>query len=107
MLPSLHGMCRGLKFGLYCSDVSSAFDKVDATRLVGKLRIRGFIEDIVKALQSWLRKRNAKVVVGGKSSHVMDLENQVFQGTARGPSLWNTYFGDARDAILWEAGSPP
>ena len=27
------------------------------------------------------------------------MENQVFQGTVWGPSLWNTYFEDAQDAI--------
>ena len=99
VLTWLLGMCRGQKFGLYCSDVSGAFDKVDATRLVHKLRIKGFTEEIILVLQSWLRKRHAKVVVGGKSSCAMDLENQVFQGTVWGPSLWNTYFEDARDAI--------
>ena len=28
VLTWLNGMCGGLKFGLYCSDVSGAFDKV-------------------------------------------------------------------------------
>jgi hypothetical protein len=99
VLTWLDGMCRKMKFGLYCSDVSGAFDKVDAARLVHKLRIKGFSEDIINVLQSWLRKRHAKVVVSGKSSRVMTLENQVFQGTVWGPSLWNTFFEDAQDAV--------
>jgi hypothetical protein len=98
VLTWLHGMWKGMKFGLYCSDVSGAFDKVDAGRLVEKLRVKGFTQPIIQILQSWLRKRTARVV-GGRCSQEMGLENQVFQGTVWGPSLWNTYFEDATDAV--------
>ena len=79
--------------------MSGAFEKADASRLIEKIRVKGFADEIIQVLTSWLRRRHAKVVVGGKSSEVVNLENQVFQGTVWGLSLWNTYFEDARDAV--------
>jgi hypothetical protein len=35
------------------------------------------------------------VVIAGARSDRFDLANMVFQGTVWGPTLWNTYFGDA------------
>ena len=91
----LLGFQRGQKFGLHCSDVSGAFDKVDAGRLQKKLKAKGFREDVLKVIVSWLRMRTAHVVVGGSKSKPMELLNQVFQGTVWGPPLWNLFFEDA------------
>ena len=99
VLTWLEGFWLRRKFGLYCSDVSGAFDKVDAGRLEEKLKAKGFREDIRRVIVSWLRKRRARVVVGGSRSEVMELINQVFQGTVWGPSLWNLFFEDARFAL--------
>ena len=99
VLTWLEGFWWHRKFGLYCSDVSGAFDKVDAGRLEGKLRAKGFRQDIRRVITSWLRKRRARVVVGGARSNVMELINQVFQGTVWGPTLWNLFFEDARFAL--------
>ena len=77
----LLGFSSGQKFGLYCSDVSGAFDKVDAGRLVKKLEAKGFRADVLQVIASWLRKRSAHVIVGGSKSEPMELLNQVFQGT--------------------------
>ena len=84
---------------LYMSDVSGAFDHVDAKRLLAKLRARGLPRDLLSIIASWLRKRKAQVVVGGAKSKNMNLENQVFQGTVWGPPLWNCYYADSRDPI--------
>ena len=43
-------------------------------------------------LISWLRKRTARVAVGGEASEAL-------QEDAFGPRLWNTFFEDAADAI--------
>ena len=95
----LIGFQRKRKFGLYCSDVSGAFDKVDAARLGAKLRAKGFRKDMLQVIVSWLQQRSAHVVVGGRLSKRLPLANQVFQGTVWGPSLWNLFFEDARFAI--------
>ena len=64
---------------LYMSDVSGAFDRVSAQRLVAKLKARGMPDDVMDVIQSWLRKRTANVIVGGKESNAMCLEDMVFQ----------------------------
>ena len=50
-------------------------------------------------MSSWLRQRSAKVVVGGSFSIGMVLKDMVYQGTVWGPTLWNTFFEDARAAV--------
>ena len=84
---------------LYMSDVSGAFDRVSSGRLLAKLRAQGMPQDLLSIIASWLRKREAQVVVGGVQSTTITLENQVFQGTVWGPSLWNTFYADSSDAI--------
>ena len=84
---------------LYMSDVSGAFDRVSAPRLLAKLRARGMPEDVVDVIQSWLRKRTAHVIVGGKQSEAICLEDMVFQGTVWGPPLWNAFYADSRRPI--------
>ena len=69
---------------LYMSDVSGAFDRVSSGKLVAKLRARGMPQDLLSIIASWLRKREAQVVVGGAKSKTMTLDNQVFQGTVWG-----------------------
>ena len=54
---------------------------------------------IVSVLGSGLRQRPAHVIVGGKRSAEMTLQNMAFQWTVIGPDLWNVYFEDARQAI--------
>ena len=45
-------------------------------------------------LEAYLAPRQGKVVVQGASSEPFTLEDQVFQGTVLGPSLWNAFFAD-------------
>lgn len=87
------------RVGVYCSDVSGAFDRVDAERLIMKLRARGVHERVLKLLQSWLSDRTAHVCVEGIRSAAFVLSNMVFQGTVSGPSLWNSYYADANRAV--------
>ncbi len=83
------------RIGVYCSDVSGAFDKVSAVRLVQKLRCWKVHPRIISVLASWLRARRAHVVVGGAQSKEISMTDMVYQGTALGPSLWNTFFADS------------
>ena len=87
------------KYMFVCSDVSSAFDKVQRQRLEEKLKAKGFHPTIVGVLSSWLRDRPAHVVVGGKLSGVQQVKNMVYQGTALGPGLWNIMYEDVRRAV--------
>ena len=86
----------GNKVGLYCSDVSGAFDRVRSERLLQKLASLGVRGRLLRLLASWLDYRDAVVVVNGARSEPVELHNQVYQGTVWGPPLWNCYFADAR-----------
>jgi len=92
-------LATGRKIGVYCSDVSGAFDRVRLERLVAKLKKKGIHPKIVAVLCAWLQERFAHIVVGGVSSVEMALRHMVFQGTVTGPTLWNLFFEDARNAI--------
>ena len=89
----------GHKVALYCSDVSGAFNKVDAERLCSKLRDLGLHPQIVSLLSSWLRPREASIAVSGKSSSTFQMDNMVYQGTVWGSSLWNCYYTDSKIPI--------
>ena len=89
---------RGEVVGLYCADVSGAFDRVSHERLGDKLQLLGLHPDLLKFVQSWLEDRTSEVVVGGQSSGREVLCDSVFQGTVLGPPLRNTYCADSREA---------
>ena len=75
------------EFGVYCSDVSGAFDRVSRHRLLRKLRAKGLHDVALGFLASWLQSRTAHVVVEGATSGAMALDHMVFQGTVWGPPL--------------------
>ena len=85
--------------GLYCSDVSGAFDRVARDRLCAKLRASGLPHRAVVFLESWLEDRVSCVVVSGAHSSDGVLANSVFQGTVLGSPLWNVFYADARHAV--------
>ena len=90
---------RGQKVAVYCADVAGAFDRVDAARLLEKVRRLGVPERLLRLLESWLRPRRARVVLEGVQSGLLELVNMVFQGTVLGPPLWNLYYADCRKAV--------
>ena len=85
---------------MYCSDVAGAFDRVKVERLIQKLRAMGINPRLVNFVASWLQARRARVLVGGKESEEMKLQDMVFQGTVLGPLLWLVFFADASRAIV-------
>ena len=52
-------------------------------------------------MKTWIRERQAFVVVGGARSAGTALSNIVYQGTVLGPSLWNAFVGDT--SIVFES----
>ena len=89
----------GRRIGVYCSDVSGAFDRVRSERLLAKMRAKRVQPKIVAIIGSWLRQRTVHVVVGGEHSDALALLNMEYQGTVLGPLLWNIFYEDARSAI--------
>ena len=90
LLSWLLALELGHVIGLYCSDVSGAFDRVEAERLAKKLATLHLHPQIYALLSSWLEPRSSRVVVDGKFSSAMALTNSVFQGT-----VWGRLFGTA------------
>ena len=78
---------EGNKVALYCADVKGAFDRIDAERLLEKLKSLGAPEELLRVLASWLTPRRARVVLEAMKSRELILKNMVFQGTVLGPSL--------------------
>ena len=100
VLTWVHGFGRGLKFALYCSDVSGAFDRVSTNRLTDKLRAKGMRDDMIKVFEAWLAERTAVVVCGWQRGDPIQLKNKIYKGTVWGPWLWNLFYEDARLALL-------
>ena len=92
-------IATGHRVGVYCSDVSGAFDKVPAARLMERLRLWNVHPRFLLVLESWLRSRRARVVVGGSFSKEIVMQDMVYQGTVWGPSLWNTFFADSASVL--------
>ena len=90
---------QGFLVGVYCSDVSGAFDRVSCERLCSKLRTLGLHPDVVGFLASWLEDRASQVVLGGSASAAEPLQNSVYQGTVLGSPLWNAFYADARHSL--------
>ena len=87
---------QGEAVGVYCSDVSGAFDRVCRDRLRAKLLRLGLHPDALGFLESWLEDRLSQIVLGGASSPAEVLADSVFQGTVLGSPLWNVFYADAR-----------
>ena len=77
----IQGFAEMNKFGVYCSDVSGAFDRVGRERLLQKLEAKGVQPQLVRLIASWLRQRIANVLVGGRQVAELTLSNMVYQGT--------------------------
>ena len=50
-------------------------------------------------LAGWLLRRSARVIVQGKLSQPVCIENMIYQGTVLGPPLWNAFFSDSCMAV--------
>ena len=94
VLSWIAGLNEGNNIGIYCSDVSGAFDRVDSELLLRKLESFGLNAKLISVIRSWLQQRQGFVIVNGEKSDPMRLFDMVFQGTVWGPILWNVYFGD-------------
>ena len=94
----------GKRIGVYLSDISGAFDKVDTDFLLAKIAAAGFNHDFMEFLRSYLTPRIGRVIVNGSKSDSMILANMIFQGTVMGPKLWNIFFKDV-DSVVESRGS--
>ena len=72
-------------------DMSAAFDVVDHSILMKKLRVYGFSEDIAHWFESYLTRRKQCVVINGTLSKLLSVSSGVPQGSILGPLLYTLY----------------
>ena len=94
MMSFVLAVCTNKKIGAFLSDISGAFDRVSKEILLSKLQGFGIGETCLRFLESYLESRIGNVVVQGKMSEDLIIDNSVFQGTVLGPPLWNSFFSD-------------
>ena len=92
-------LARGRKVALFQGDVSGAFDRVPAVRLLRKLRRAGLSDCLLALIKSFLQPRRGYVAVAGSASKLFVLSDSVFQGAVLGPPLWNAFAADVEIPI--------
>ena len=90
--------------GIFLSDISGAFDRVSRELLLEKLQRTGLDVQLLRFIGAYLSPRTAKVVIKGQASDAFALQDMIFQGTVLGPSFWNIFFRDVREAAQSTGG---
>ena len=81
-------------------DFAKAFDKVDHTIVLNKIRNFGITGEIYKWLESFLRNRFQSVMVNGITSNPQEVKSGVPQGSVLGPLIFLILIGDIDADII-------
>lgn len=76
------------------TDVAKAFDRVDCSFLIAKLKSYGFGDGFLEWLSASLSGRTQRVKVGGCGSTSINVLSGVGQGSHLGPLLFSLFFND-------------
>ena len=90
---------KGNYTGMVVLDLQKAFDTVNHTILLGKLRAVGLAESSIKWFDSYLTGRNQVVDIDGVYSEPMEVTCGVPQGSILGPLLFLVYVNDKVSAV--------
>lgn len=76
------------------TDFAKAFDRVDHSLLINKLKIVGFSDGLLSWLKSFLSNRKQKVKIGSYTSSEINVSSGVPQGTHCAPLLFSLFVND-------------
>ena len=90
---------KGNYTGMVVLDLQKAFDTVDHTILLGKMRALGLTDNSIKWFDSYLTGRSQVVDIDGVHSGPKGITCGVPQGSILGPLLFLIYVNDMADAV--------
>ena len=79
------------------TDIAAAFDRVDRSILLKRLKETGIDNHMLKLLASYLSERTFNVRINGQESNDHQMDTGVVQGSGLGPFMWNVYFAGVFD----------
>ena len=85
--------------GVCLLDLSAAFDIVDHSLLLEKLKLYGFDVMSVNWIKSYLDGRQQSVYIDGKMSKVLPLSAGVPQGSILGPLLYTIFTNELPEVL--------
>ena len=80
-------------------DFSKAFDKVPHARLILQLELHGFSGPLIKWIESWLTRRQQRVILNGARSSWQEVLSGVPQGSVLGPLLFIVFVNSIEEGL--------
>jgi len=91
---------QGLSVSGLFLDVKKAFDSVNHTLLLKKLRVAGVGGDVISWMENYLSGRTQSVVLSGDLSSKQQVLSGVPQGSILGPLLFKVFLNDITKLVL-------
>ena len=85
--------------GVCFLDLSAAFDIVDHSLLLQKLRLYGFDDNSVTWVSSYLTERKQTVYIEGKQSTILSVPTGVPQGSILGPLFYTLFTNELLELV--------